>query len=126
MLSGISLLLAWLPDIIPTIFSDNTLPLIEVYTTEITYVLDMGIVSPVIFICLYQLKHQQIFGSILLAINLNTCAIIGIMVILQTALQVRAGIGIALPVIITKVGIFVFLAVISVYYNIKFYRNIKN
>ena len=125
-ISGISLFIAWLPDIVPTIISDNTLSLIEVYTTEITYVLDMGIVSPVIFICLYMLRRQKIFGSILLAINLNACAIIGIMVILQTLLQLKAGIEISLPVIITKVGIFVVLASISVYYNIKFYRNIEN
>ena len=36
--------MAWLPDIIPTLIKDSPLALIEVYTTEPTYVLDMGII----------------------------------------------------------------------------------
>lgn len=79
-LSGLSLFVAWLPDIIPTYFTGHSLSLIEVYTTEITYILDMAIVSPIIFICLYQLKKQIVFGNILLPIILRTCEIIGIMI----------------------------------------------
>lgn len=124
--SGISLFVAWLPDIIPSIISGKSLSLIEVYTTEITYVLDMGIVSPVIFICLYQLKRQQIFGCILLAIILKTCEMVGVMIILQTLFQVLAEIEVPIPVIITKVGIFILLAVFSLYFDVKLYKNITD
>lgn len=40
-LSGISLFVAWLPDIISSLINGKSLSLIEVYTTEITYVLDI-------------------------------------------------------------------------------------
>ena len=49
-LSGFSLFVAWLPDSIQTLINDSPLALIEVYTTEPTYVLDMGIISPLMFI----------------------------------------------------------------------------
>lgn len=124
-LSGLSLFIAWLPDIIPTIISGTTLPLIEVYTTEITYVLDMGIISPMIFLCLYLLKKKDGLGHILLTITLMLCGIMGIMLPVQTAFQLWAGIEIPVPVLVTKVGIFVLLAVFAIYFNQKMFRNIK-
>lgn len=36
--TGISLFVAWLPDIITSIKNGTSLDLIEVYTTEITYI----------------------------------------------------------------------------------------
>lgn len=124
-LSGISLFIAWLPDIIPTIVIGSSLPLIEVYTTEITYVLDMGIVSPIMFICLYLLKKKDGLGDVILAIILMTCGIIGIMLPVQTVFQLLAGIKITPPVLIIKVGIFIVLAVFAAYFNLKLYKNIK-
>lgn len=125
LLSGVSLFVAWLPDIIPTYFTGNSLSLIEVYTTEITYVLDMAIVCPIIFICLYQLKHQIEFGKILLVMILKTCELIGIMVIFQTLFQVLSGIYLPLPVLIIKAGIFVVLSTFALYYEQKFYKGIS-
>lgn len=124
-LSGISLLIAWLPDIIPTIFSGKPLPLIEVYTTEITYVLDMGIISPLMFICLGLLQKQNGLGIVLLSILLTLCVIIGAMLPIQTVFQTLAGIVLPLPVLIAKVGIFVVLAAFAAYYNSKLYKSIK-
>ena len=109
-LSGIALFVAWLPDIIPTIQAGTSLPLIEVYTTEITYVLDMGILSPLMFVCLVLLKKRNGLGIVILSIILTLCAVIGIMLPIQTVFQVLAGIAVPIPVLVTKVGIFVLLA----------------
>jgi len=124
--SGISLFIAWLPDIVPTIISGTSLPLIEVYTTEITYVLDMGIVSPLMFICLILLKKKNGIGSAILSIILTLCVIIGVMLPIQTAFQMMAGIVIPIPVLIIKVGVFVFLAAFAAYFNVKLFRSIRN
>ena len=124
-LSGIALFIAWLPDIIPTIVSGTTLPLIEVYTTEITYVLDMGIISPLMFICLYLLKKKDGNGQVLLAVILLLCITMGVMLPVQSLFQILAGIQIALPVLVTKVGIFVILAAFAAYFNAKLYKGIK-
>jgi hypothetical protein len=125
-LSGLSLFAAWLPDIILSLINKRSLELIEVYTTQITYVLDMAIISPVIFICMYNLSKQNNLGYILLGIILNTLVLVGIMVINQTIFQSIAGIEAPVEAIITKAGIFVLLALIAIYYEIKLFRNIKN
>lgn len=123
-ISGLSLFLAWLPDIITSLINGKSLALIEIYTTEITYVLDMGIISPLIFICLFLLKKKDGLGDLLLAMILKMCEIIGVMVLVATIFQTFAGIELPVPVLITKLGIFIVLAAIAAYFNSKLYRNI--
>lgn len=65
-LSGVALFVAWLPDIILTIIKGTSLSLIEVYTTEITYALDMGIICPMCFLTMYLLKRKNAIGTFLL------------------------------------------------------------
>ncbi len=121
-LTGAALLVAWLPDIIGALLNNRSLALIEVYTTEITYVLDMGIISPMAFICLHLLKKRNGMGYVLFEMLLTVCIIIGIMLLVQTIFQLSAGIDIPLPALITKVGSFVMLALFALYFNIRFMR----
>jgi hypothetical protein len=123
---GLSLFVAWLPDIIVSLINKKSLGLIEVYTTQITYVLDMAIISPLTFICLYNLRKNNNIGYILLGIILNMLSLVGVMVILQTVFQNRAGIELPIEAAITKVGIFVLLAIAAIYYEIKLFKNIKD
>jgi hypothetical protein len=123
---GLSLFVAWLPDIIVSLMNKKSLELIEIYTTQITYVLDMAIISPLIFICLYNLCKDKNIGYILLGIILNMLIMVGIMVVFQTIIPIRAGIEMPLGAIITKVGIFILLAIVAIYYQIKLFNNIKS
>ena len=123
---GISLFVAWLPDIILSLINKKSLELIEIYTTQITYVLDMGIVSPLIFICLYNLNKDKNIGYILLGIILNMLTLVGIMVIIQAVFQIMAGINLPIEAIITKIGIFVVLGLIALYYEVKLFKNIQD
>lgn len=124
-LTGIALIVAWLPDIISSLFAGRSLESIEVYTTSVTYVLDMGVIAPAALICLFQLKKRRGMGYVLLAILLTVCTIVGIMLPIQTAFQVSAGIKIPLAAIITKVASFVVLALFALYFNIKLFKNMK-
>jgi hypothetical protein len=125
-LTGIALIVAWLPDIINSLVTGRSLELIEVYTTAITYVLDMGIIGPVALICLFQLKKRSGMGYILLAMLLTVSMVIGIMLPIQTVFQVSAGVEIPLAAIITKAGSFVILAIFALYFNIRFFKNMKS
>ncbi len=109
-LGGISLFVAWLPDILSSLASGTSLALIEVYTTEITNVLDMGIISPLLFLTLALVKKHCFMGYVLLRMALRVCMGVGIMLPVQTVCQLLAGIVLPLPALITKVGIFVLLA----------------
>lgn len=120
--SGLSLFIAWLPDIISSLVANRSLELIEVYTTEITYVIDMGIISPLMFITLYLLRKKSFIGLVLFRMLLKTCEIIGIMLPVQTVFQLISGIEIPLPVLLTKVFIFVALAGFALYTDISVQR----
>ena len=118
-LSGFSLFVAWLPDIIPTLIKGSPLALIEVYTTEPTYVLDMGIISPLMFITYYLCKKEKFIGYVLFRMILIVCLVIGIMLPVQTIFQILAGIELPIPALITKVFIFIILAAFALYFDRK-------
>ncbi len=124
-LSGISTFVAWLPDIISS-FGNGTLDLIEVYTTEITYILDMGIISPTAFICLYLLKKRNSFGVVLLSILTVGIITVGAMMIFQTGFQIASGIDLPIPALITKSLIFLLLGVYAIILVRKLYKNMNN
>lgn len=118
-ITGIALFGIWLMDIIPTWFNGKSLVLIETYTTEITYVIDMGIISPLIFIALHLIKKQDGLGDVIIAIILTLCVIMGLMLPIQTIFQLLAGIIIPIPVLVIKVGIFMVLALFAAYFNLR-------
>lgn len=117
-LAGASNIVTWLPDVLHSLFTGSTLERIEMYTTEITYVLDMGIISPLVFIVIYLLiKKKSYISLVLYRMILVTLKVIGVMLPIQTLVQLRAGIYIPIPELITKVTIFVTLAIISIYFD---------
>lgn len=111
-----------MPDIILSILSGKSLALIEVYTTEITYILDIGIIGPLCLICFYLLKSQDKLGIVILAALLKACIVVGIMMLSQTAFQILSGYETAIPVLITKSGSFVLLGGFALYFNKKLYE----
>lgn len=123
-LVGVSLIVAWIPDIIQTIVSNKPLPLIEVYTTSITNVLDMGIVGPLCFVCLHLLNKKDELAIIILASLLKACIMVGSMIITQTICQILAGIEIPLPELITKSATFLLLGGFALYFNNKLYSKL--
>ncbi len=125
LMAGISLFVAWLPDIIASIINKTSLDLIEVYTTEITYVLDMGIISPLMFITYHQIKHGKFIGYVLIRMIFKVCMIIGIMLPIQSVFQMLAGVLIPLPALITKVLIFVLLAAFAAFFEYRLKRETK-
>lgn len=118
-LVGASLFVAWLPDIISSLVSGRSLQSIEVYTTQITNVLDMGVLTPAAFICLFLLKKKSGMGYVLLESLLTLCCFVGILLPIQTMFQMLAAIPLPIGAIITKVVTFVVLAFFALYFNSK-------
>lgn len=124
--SGIALIVAWLPDVIPSMIDGGTLSLIGVYHTCITYVLDMGIISPLCFVTLYLLKKGNPLGTLLLAILLKACIVIGIMMFPQMICQVASGCDLPLAALVTKSFSFIALGAFSAYFNKKLYTTVSD
>jgi hypothetical protein len=117
-IAGVANIVAWLPDILNSLFTGQPLMRIEMYTTEITYVLDMGIISPLVFITAYLIVKKKSFLSLLLyRMILVTLKVVGFMLPIQTVVQLLAGIEIPLPELITKVVLFVILACMAIYFD---------
>lgn len=123
--TGIALFAAWLPDIIIALARKRPLLLIENYTTEITYALDMGIIAPACFVCLYLLKKRKALGYILLDALLTLCIIIGVMLPIQTVFQMQAGIELPVAAIISKIASFCMLALFALYFKIRFLKSLS-
>lgn len=126
LISGIALLAAWLPDVIGSLINNQPLSIIGVYTTAVTYVLDMGIISPLCFCVLCLMKRNCAAGTMLALILLKACLIVGIMMIPQTACQMAAGINIPIPALVTKSIIFLVLAIFAAYFERNIYARLKS
>ena len=122
--SGISLCVAWLPDIIPTIITGEPLALIENYTTEATYILDLAIISPLCFIALFLLKKKDSLGTIIYSLLLQSIIVVAVMMITQSAVQFLSGIDLPLAVPVTKSLIFVALGIVAVFLQKRLMLNV--
>lgn len=112
---SVALFAAWLPDIITSLVNQKSLELIEVYTTQITYVIDMGIIAPAAFVTSWLLRKKSWYGFVFAPMLLIMSAAIGIIVLCQTLFQMQAGIDLPLAAWITKVSIFVWMAGFAIY-----------
>lgn len=123
-LSGIAVIVAWLPDVIPTMVKGTTLPLIGVYTTNITYILDIGIIGVLCFVTYYLLGKKDPLGTLILACILKLCTVVGVMMFPQTICQLASGVELPLPAIITKSLSFILLGSFAFYFDRKMYREL--
>lgn len=89
------------------------------------YVIDMGVIAPTAWICLFQLKKRSAMGYILLELLLTVCCIIGIMIPIQSVFQEKAGISLPIVTVVTKEVLFSVLALFALYFNIRFFKSIK-
>ena len=124
MICGSSTLI-WLEFILPSIFTENHLSIIEIYTTEITFVLDLGIVLPLYWGCGIALFMKKEIGYKLTPILLMFIVIVGMTVIGQNIFQSSMGIDIPIRQLFGLVISFVCLAVIAIILNIRFFRFLK-
>ncbi|MHB0857336.1 MAG: hypothetical protein ACYC5M_07170 [Anaerolineae bacterium] len=120
--TGIALIVAWLPDIITSIGTGRPPATLEIYTTSVTNVLDIGIIGPVSLLTISLIRRRSGMGYILVPMLLTLSVFVGIMVVSQTVFQMAAGIDLPLPVLVTKTASFVVLALFAAYFDVRFFR----
>lgn len=124
MISGCSVLI-WLFYIIPSILTGAPFETIEIYTTEPTFLLDLGIILPACIMCgIWLLKRKRI-GYYLAPILLTILSCVAIAVILQTLVQIYMGILLRPSQYAGLVGSFVVLGTIAAIINHKLLRNVQ-
>ncbi len=125
-LTGIALIVAWLPDILSSLLTGNSLSLIETYTTEITYVIDMGIIAPSFFATIYLIRKNDGLGYTTFLTTTMICILMIPILCFQSIFQSAAGIETPLAAAITKIGSFIVLGFWAIYLQVKIYRDIRD
>lgn len=96
------------------------LSIAEIYTTEPTFVLDLGIILPVYWGCGIALIKKKEIGYKLTPVLLTFIAIVGATVIGQNIFQSYLGIEIPIQQFIGLVVSFIVLGIISIILNLRF------
>jgi hypothetical protein len=110
--SALALLFAWGSDIVGALLTGGV-PDIASYTTEATYVFDLGVIAPLSVLAGILILRRAPLGYSLAAVLLVMLPIVGAMVTLQTVFQTQAGITLSVGALIGKMGSFVLLALAS-------------
>lgn len=119
--SGMALFFAWLGDIIGPLLQGGV-PGIASYTTEVTYVFDLGIVAPVCILAGILILRRAPISYLLTSIMLIMLAIVGLMVTTQTVFQLLAGITLTTGEFIGKSASFMLLALFAVWLVVRLFR----
>lgn len=117
--------LVWLTFIIPAIVNGTPSEFIEVYTTEPTFVIDLGIIFPMCIYTAMSLLKKKKIAYILASLLLTLITCVGFCVIAQTIMQTKLGIVLNAGQLIGLVLSFVILGVIAIILNYKLVKYVK-
>jgi len=117
--------LVWLMSILPTVFSGMPMEIIDIYTTEPTFVIDLAIILPSALYCGISLLKKKPIAYQLAPVLLTLLTGVGICVIFQTVVQSALGIVLNPGQIFGLVISFVILGIIALVLNIKLLKRIK-
>lgn len=117
--------LVWMTFIIPAIISGQPISIIDVYTTEPTFVIDLAIILPSAVFCGVMLLKQNASGYKIAPVLLTLISGVGLCVIMQTIAQKALGIVLPIGQIFGLVISFVILGVIAIVLNVKLLKYAK-
>ncbi len=116
--------LQWLAFIIPPIITGSPMEIIGIYTTEPTFIIDLGIILPTALYCAIMLMNRKPLAYQLTPVLLILLSGVALCVICQTVMQWHLGVSISLSELIGLVIVFVILGSISIFINLRMLKNI--
>jgi hypothetical protein len=124
-IGGIATALLWLSDILPPLMQGNPPSLLGPYTTSITYFMDLSIVTPFCLLAGIWLLRRDSRGYLLGFMLLYLLALMGFIVMGQTAFQIRAGIVFSTGQFIGMIGSWVVMGSIAIGFVVNMLRNLS-
>ena len=115
----------WLVDIIVSLIAGQVPQNVALYTTDVTTLLDVGIITPSCFIAAVMLLRRKPLGVLLSSTLLTLLTLIGLIVVAQSIMQYLDGIRLGGMAFGLYVVPFVSLSLIAVVFNYLIFRNIK-
>ena len=118
--------LIWLMFIVPAIFAGEPMEIIEIYTTEPTFVIDLGIILPAAIWCGMALIFKKPEAYQIAPVLLTLLSGVGAIVIFQTIMQSSLGIQLELGQLFGLVISFVILGGFALALNVRFLRHVED
>lgn len=112
----------WMTYIIPSIVTGEPMGIIDIYTTEPTFAIDLAIILPSTLFCGIMLLRKKSIAYQLAPVLLTLITGVGICVILQTVVQTSLGIVLNIGQLFGLVITFVILGTTALILNIKLLR----
>jgi hypothetical protein len=122
-IAALAVMFAWLSDIIIGLLQGQP-PAIASYTTEVTYVIDLGVIAPAAILAGILLLRRSPAGYILSPILLVNLAIIGLIVTSQSIAQSLAGITLSTGEFVGKAGSFILLSLFAIWMIVRFFQSV--
>jgi hypothetical protein len=125
-IAGLAPLGLWLSDVIGSLAQGKAPELLATYTTPVTYVLDLGVIVPVVFLSGVLVLRRAPLGYLLALIMLVLLAVTGLAVIGQTVAQINARIVFGPGTMIGMVGSWVILALFAIGFAARLLRHLSD
>jgi hypothetical protein len=123
--AGLGTAVIWLSDALSALVANRAPAALGPYTTVVTYTLDVGIIAPAALLASILLFRRRPLGYLLAGILTIMLALVGVMVVAQTAMQLSAGIRFSPGELAGKVGSWILLGGIAVWLELVFLRNLQ-
>ncbi len=124
-LAGLSVFV-WLIDIAGALLHGQAPHTAASYTTEVTHVIDLGIIAPTAFLAGIMLLRRAGLGYLLASVILTLNALVGVVVVAQSVAQRIAGITLTTTELVAFVGTFTLTSMLAAWLLILLLRSISN
>ena len=122
---GLLLLFAWLPPLVTALVQNQAPAAVASYTTVITFVLDLAIIVPAVFVAALLLLRRAQMGYLLASLLLVLSLTIGVSLMAQGAAQLLAGVPLTAGEILQFMAPFAFLTLVGAWPTVFLFRNIS-
>lgn len=124
--AGLGTAFIWLSDVANALSTNGVPEALGGNISLITYTLDVGIIAPACLVACVQLLRRAPLGYLLTGILTILLALVGAMVIGQTAMQLKIGVELSPGQMVGMVGTWIIMGGIAVWLTITFLRNLSN
>ena len=114
--------LIWIPFVLTPTITGQPMQIIEIYTTEPTFILDLAIILPLLLYCAIALLQQKESAYHLAPVFLTLLTGVGVCVIFQTIIQISLGIVLDPGQFVGMVVSFIILGTVALVLNIRLLR----
>lgn len=124
-IAGMAVAFVWLAIIVEGLLRGEAPDVVAVYTTEVTFVIDLGITVPVTIIAAVFLLLRRPLAYILVPSLLMLYTFVGLLVAMQTVLAIGYGISLSQGEFIMFVGTFLLMSLVAAWLLVLFFRSVE-